>query len=118
MSERSPEPLWTPSPEQVERTVLTRYLRWLESKGGLSFAGYHELWNWSVTELEAFWASLWDFFDVNASRPYQHVLGGRELIGAEWFRGAELSYAEHIFRGKPDDQVAIVHASSSRPQAS
>ena len=117
VSELPLEPLWTPSREQVERAVLTRYLRWLEAERGLAFAGYHELWRWSVTDLEAFWGSLWDFFEVEASRPYERVLGGRELIGAEWFRGAELSYAEHIFRGKPDDRVAIVHASELRPQA-
>jgi acetoacetyl-CoA synthetase len=113
----SPEPLWTPTAEQIERTVLTRYLRWLEAERGLAFAVYDELWIWSVTEIEAFWASLWDFFDVQASRPYDRVLGRRELDRADWFPGAELSYAEHIFRGKPDDRVAIVHASELRPQA-
>ncbi len=45
------------------------------------------------------------------------VLGRREMPGAEWFPGAELSYAEHLFRGKPDDAVAIVHASELRPPA-
>ena len=111
------EPLWTPSPDQVERTVLSRYTRWLEAEHSLSFSGYHDLWSWSVTDLEGFWASLWEYFDVQASRPYERVLGRRALDSAEWFPGAELSYAEHIFRGKPDDQVAIVHASELRPQA-
>jgi acetoacetyl-CoA synthetase len=116
LSRRPVEPLWTPSPDQVERTVLTRYLRWLEAERGLAFAGYHELWDWSVTDLEGFWSSLWDFFDVQASHPYERVLGRRDLESAEWFPGAELSYAEHIFRGKPDDRIAIVHASELRPQ--
>ena len=117
LSRRPVEPLWTPSPEQVERTVLTRYMRWLETERGLSFEGYHDLWDWSVTDLEGFWGSLWDYFDVQASRPYERVLGRRDLDSAEWFPGAELSYAEHIFRGKPDDRVAIIHASELRPQA-
>ena len=92
-------------------------MRWLEAERGLSFTGYHDLWEWSVTDLEGFWGSLWDYFDVQASRPYERVLGRRDLDSAEWFPGAELSYAEHIFRGKPDDRVAIVHASELRPQA-
>ncbi len=117
LSRRPVEPLWTPSREQVERTVLTRYMRWLGTERGLSFAGYHDLWGWSVTDLEGFWSSLWDYFDVQASRPYERVLGRRDLDSAEWFPGAELSYAEHIFRGKPDDRVAIIHASELRPQA-
>ena len=117
MNKRSVAPLWTPSPDQVERTMLSRYLRWLEAKRSLSFAGYDELWAWSVTDLEGFWGSLWEYFDVQASRPYERVLGRRTLESAEWFPGAELSYAEHIFRGKPDERVAIVHASELRPQA-
>jgi acetoacetyl-CoA synthetase len=116
LSRRPPRKLWTPSPEQVERTVLTRYTRWLEAERGFSFAGYHELWDWSVTDLEGFWASLWAYFDVQVSSPYECVLRRRELTSAEWFPGAQLSYAEHIFRGKPDDRIAIVHASELRPQ--
>ena len=37
------------------------------------------------------------------------------MPGAEWFPGARLSYAEHIFRGRDDDAVAIRHASELRP---
>src|SRR5690242_13539193 len=55
------ERLWAPSAERVERAGITRYLRWLESERGLRFDGYEALWRWSVTELEAFWASIWDF---------------------------------------------------------
>ncbi len=96
------------------RTVLARYERWLAEERGLAFSGYGDLWEWSVRDLEAFWASIWDFFDVQASRPYAQVLGRREMPGAEWFPGAELSYAEHVFRGKRSDQVALVSASELR----
>ena len=39
------------------------------------------------------------------------------MPGAEWFPGAQVSYPEHLFRGKDPDQVAIVHASELREQA-
>jgi acetoacetyl-CoA synthetase len=100
-----------------ESSRLADYMRWLETTRGLRFAGYHELWAWSVNDLEAFWGSLWEYFGVEASRPYARVLGRREMPGAEWFPGAELSYVEHVFRGRDDDAVAIVHASELRPQA-
>ncbi len=103
-----------PSEEMCARTVLARYQHWLAAERGLTFPGYSELWDWSVRDLEAFWASIWDFFDVRAGRPYARVLGRREMPGAEWFPGAELSYAEHIFRDKPDDRVALVAASELR----
>src|SRR5689334_13426836 len=115
MAERDATPLWEPSADVVERSTLTRYCRWLERERGLSFGAYHDLWVWSVDDLEAFWQSIWDFFGVIASPPHDRVLGRRQMPGAEWFPGAELSYAEHVFRGKGNDTVALVHQSELRP---
>jgi acetoacetyl-CoA synthetase len=105
------QPIWTPSLESADSSELTRYMR---ARG---FAAYDELWRWSVTEIDAFWASLWEWFEIRASRPYTRVLGQREMPGAEWFPGAELSYVEHVFRDREDDSVALVHASELRPLA-
>src|SRR4051812_25031466 len=110
-------PIWRPSPSAIEDSELTRYQRWLAATHGRTFADYRALWEWSTTDLEGFWGSLWEYFDISASTPYERVLGSRTMPGAEWFRGARLSYAEHIFRGKRDDDVAIVHASETRPLA-
>jgi acetoacetyl-CoA synthetase len=109
--------LWEPSSHAIERATLTRYMRWLDRERGLAFDGYQDLWEWSVTDLEAFWASIWDFFQVRASKRYERVLGAREMPGAEWFPGAELSYAEHVLDGKDGESVAVVHASEVRSRA-
>lgn len=101
-----PTLLWEPPAELVERAVMTRYMR---ERG---FDDYHELWRWSVTDLDGFWASLWDFFGVEGG--YEQVLASREMPGATWFPGGQVNYAEHLFRGKADDAVAIVHASELR----
>ncbi len=109
------ELLWTPSTDAVERSNMTRYMRWLEAERGLDFGGdYHALWRWSVDELEDFWASIWDYFEVRASTPCDRVLAGREMPGAEWFTGARLNYAENLLAGKPDDRLAVQHASELR----
>lgn len=113
----SPPILWQPSRERVERATLTRYARWLEQRLGRSFAGYDELWQWSVDELDDFWRSIWDFCDVQADGSPEHVLGRREMPGAQWFPDVKLNYAEHVFRGKDHDAVAIRHASETRPLA-
>jgi acetoacetyl-CoA synthetase len=110
-------PIWRPSPAAIEDSELTRYQRWLAATHGRTFADYPALWEWSTTDLEGFWGSLWEYFDISASTPYERVLGSRTMPGAEWFPGARLSYAEHIFRGKRVDDVAIVHASETRPLA-
>ena len=93
---------------------MTRYMRWLAAERGRSFDDYEALWDWSVAELEEFWASIWDFFEVEASAPYSEVLAERVMPGARWFEGAELNYAQHIFRGKRDTDVAVLHASELR----
>jgi acetoacetyl-CoA synthetase len=109
------ELLWTPSPESVERSNMTRYARWLAAERGLDFKGdYDRLWRWSVEELEELWGSIWDFFEVNASTPYTEVLAERKMPGARWFDGAHLNYAEHLLRGKPRERPAILHASERR----
>jgi acetoacetyl-CoA synthetase len=109
------ELLWTPSAESVERSTMTRYMRWLESDRDLAFDGdYHALWRWSVDEIEDFWASIWDFFGVRSQTPYAAVLAERKMPGAAWFTGATLNYAEHLLRGKPGERVAVLHASERR----
>src|SRR3954470_10807194 len=103
----SADVLWQPSAERIERAMITRFAR----DRGLP-ADYEDLWRWSVENLDEFWAAIWDFFAVDGS--YERVLGRREMPGAEWFPGARLSYAKHIFRGKDGDAVAIRHASELR----
>jgi acetoacetyl-CoA synthetase len=107
------EKLWEPSAEAVERATLTAYARWLEGEHGLSLPTYDELWRWSVTELEAFWASIWGYFEVRASAPYESVLPDPTMPGARWFVGARLNYAEHIFRERDPSALAVQHASES-----
>ena len=113
----APEPLWQPSEERRKRATITRYERWLRDRRGVDLPGgeYDALWRWSVENLEDFWASIWDFFEVEASQPYERVLGDRSMPGAEWFPGARLNYAQHVFRGKDPDEVALRHASELRP---
>ena len=110
----APELLWTPSPERIERATLTRFQRWVEETEGLRFGAYEELWRWSVAELDRFWSSVAEFFDLRFSEPPERVLGRREMLGAEWFPGARCSYAEHIFREKDPAAVALQHASELR----
>src|SRR5918992_3029183 len=100
--------LWTPSADLVERATMTRFMRGLDR----GFESYDDLWRWSVDDLEGFWAAIWEFFGVRGG--YECVLGSRDMPGAEWFPGARVTYAEHLFRDKPGDRVAIRHASESR----
>jgi len=108
------ELLWEPSAELVERSRLTEFMRWLTRERGLAFDGYPELWQWSVDDLDGFWSAIWEFFGVRADGDPSPVLASREMPGARWFPNTSLNYAEHVFAGKGDEEVAILHASELR----
>ncbi|HEV2998596.1 MAG TPA: acetoacetate--CoA ligase, partial [Solirubrobacteraceae bacterium] len=108
-------PLWEPSREERERATLTRYMRWLGERTGRELSSYEELWRFSVEELEEFWASVWEFGQMRASRPYERVLGDRRMPGAKWFEGAELNYAENVLlRDRDPNETAVLHTSELR----
>jgi acetoacetyl-CoA synthetase len=106
----APKLLWEPPEELVANCAMTRFARWAREG---SFSDYEELWEWSVEDVERFWHAVWTFFDVTADAVPERVLGSREMPGAEWFPGAELSYPEHVFRGKVDSDVAIQFSGES-----
>ncbi len=112
MPHAEPETLWTPSSERVAASRIRAYMEWLRDERGLDFDRYQTLWQWSVDDLEAFWSSLADFFEIRWRRSPEAVLGARGMPGAEWFPGGELNWAEHLLRG-PDADVAIVYRSES-----
>src|SRR5271154_6119818 len=105
--------LWAPSASRLEQAQLTHYLRWLAQRGR-RFESYAELWQWSIDDLEGFWGSVWEYFDVRASQPYERVLGRRAMPGAEWFPGARLNFAEHALRHERAGADALLFLSERR----
>ena len=99
------ELLWEPGPDHAAGTNFARYLRWLEKKRGLKFARYPELWNWSVRDLEGFWSSIAEFYEVQFHQEPERILSSWEMPGAQWFPGATLNYAEHALRHPGGDST-------------
>jgi acetoacetyl-CoA synthetase len=131
----APVPLWTPSPQWRAGAEMTRFMQFASERTGRELTDYAELWQWSVAELEEFWAAIWDYCGVRASSPYEQVLAAREMPGARWFSGAELNYAENLLapagatgmtgakggravgatqRARDPKAIAVLHASELR----
>lgn len=89
-----PEILWRPPANVHDRSYVGAYLSWLGERG-LTFEDYEALREWSVSDLRGFWRSLWEFFDVRASEPFDEVLTDDPMPDTKWFTGAKLNYAEH-----------------------
>lgn len=107
------QPLWKPGRNLLEQSNLKKYMDWLFVKKGLYFRSYHDLWEWSVTDLEDFWESLWNYFNIKSHDLYLEVLQrpSNGFIGTRWFTRSKLNYAEHIFRNKTKDRPAIIFQS-------
>ncbi len=78
--------------------LIRLYQEWLRERRGLAFDDYRALWQWSTTELDAFWQSIWDHFDLQSPTPHTAVLGRNVMPGAQWFPGAQANYAQQVFR--------------------
>jgi acetoacetyl-CoA synthetase len=105
--------LWTPGAERIAAAHLTHYQGWLAARGR-HFDSYAALWHWSVSDLDGFWGSLWEYFDITASQPFERVLARRTMPGAEWFPGARLNYAEHALRHERESVEALLYLSERR----
>ena len=109
------EPLWRPSAERVQNANITRFIRVVNEKYGLQLNDYESLYQWSITHREDFWVSVWDFGGVVHSKPYDKVLqDSPTMIGAKWFIGARLNFAENLLRFR-DDSEALVFKGEGQP---
>ena len=115
--EAAPAALWPPAPDARERSRIGRYLSWLETERGLAFADYDGLWRWSISDLDGFWTSVWEHFEVSGGPVPRPALAERAMPGARWFPTARLNYAERLLAAWADrpTEVALVAYGQTRP---
>jgi acetoacetyl-CoA synthetase len=86
------------------------YQNWLHAERGLSFASYDALWRWSSTDLNAFWQSIWDYFDLQSPTLHRLVCDGATMPDTRWFVGARVNYARQVLRHVAPAQAAGMSA--------
>lgn len=101
--------------DALETSRIGDFLSWVNQKFDFTFSSWDELYQWSVTDIEDFWETVWEYFGVQSHAPYTSVLEERVMPHAQWFAGATLNYAERSF-GTPDqaDDVAVTAVSQTR----
>ena len=100
--------LWQPSEERIKNTNIYRFMNLINERFNQNFTEYAALYDWSIRNIPDFWATMWEFGDVKASRPYDEVVDDvNKLPGAKWFSGARLNFAENLLRFR-DDRVALI----------
>ncbi len=102
------KPLWIPSQQHIESTLLWRFMAFAGERSGQTFSDYHALHQWSVDESAAFWSAVWDFCGVIGSKGDRILLDGDDIEQALWFPDAQLNFAENLLR-EPEqlDSVAL-----------
>ncbi|MEE8420087.1 MAG: acetyl-coenzyme A synthetase N-terminal domain-containing protein, partial [Dehalococcoidales bacterium] len=101
-------PLWQPTEERKQQANMTGFIRFVNRKHGLGLDGYDELYGWSVAKIPDFWAAMWEFAGIRASRPYDRVVDDlAKFPGAKWFEGARLNFAQNLLRCR-DDRTALI----------
>jgi acetoacetyl-CoA synthetase len=104
--------LWSPPSPGHGDSPLDRYVAWLARHRGLEFNDFPALWEWSTREIEQFWESIWDHFQVGQAR-HHTVLPERRMPGADWFPGATLNYAEEVLTRAPEHVPALISVTES-----
>jgi acetoacetyl-CoA synthetase len=101
------QPLWKPTKDRIRNSNFSKYYDLLREEYNLSFKNYIELHQWSVTEIEKFWESIWKFSGIIHSESYKKILDKRIMSGANWFEGARLNFTENLLRYN-DDHIALI----------
>lgn len=99
--------LWIPSEERLKNSNFQKYFSFLKTRFNKNFSNYHDLYNWSITEIEEFWKSIWEYSEIIHSQSYSSVLDKRIMPGAIWFKDSKLNFAENLLRFR-DENIALI----------
>ena len=107
-------PIWTPSPERIAQSNLTRFIGFVNQQHSCRFSTYAELYQWSIDHPELFWPDVWRFCEIKFSVRWTDVLADADKMpGARWFTGAQLNFAQNLLRRR-DDKTALVFWSEDK----
>ena len=104
-----PKILWEPNSEMLTNSNMIHYMNDIEKEYQIQVKTYEDLYSWSVTHIEDFWESIYNYFKVIDHGKPNNVLFNHNMPGTEWFQGSKLNYAEHIFAHKSAKFPAIIY---------
>lgn len=100
--------LWKPPQDYLRKANMTRFIDLVNRKYDLKLDSYWQLYSWSIENIPDFWATMWEFADIRASRGYYRVVDNpSKFPGAKWFVDARLNFAENLLKHR-DDYLALV----------
>ena len=99
--------MWKPAERLISKTQMIRFVNYINKHYDIKCESYHELYEWSIKNIESFWEALWDFSELKYHTAYESVVDDiNKMPGAKWFLGSKLNFAENLLKFK-DDNIAI-----------
>lgn len=92
------ELLWKPSEDRIKNSNIYNFINYLNEKENLSCSDYHQLYDWSVKNIEKFWKNIWNYSEIIHKRSSNTVLIDKGIKDSKWFVGSELNFAENLLR--------------------
>ncbi len=100
-------PLWIPSVEHIAGTNISRFMLEASERSRRNLENYQSLWEWSISDREAFWSLVWDFCGVAGEKGATIVADPGPMPGAEWFPHGRLNFAENLLKQQGDEKALI-----------
>lgn len=94
----SNEILWQPGERELRDSGMARYQAWLAEQGYGRFADWPALYQWSISDTERFWRSVWEYSGLQAETPPQRMCDDTPMPGTRWLPGARLNFAANLLR--------------------
>ncbi|MHA1526495.1 MAG: acetyl-coenzyme A synthetase N-terminal domain-containing protein [Promethearchaeota archaeon] len=100
--------LWEPSEEWKKNAEVSKFIEFVNNEYDQNIKDGKQLYKWSIEKIPDFWAAMWDFSGIIASKKYEKVVEDlRVFPGTKWFPGSMLNFAENLLKFK-DDQLAFI----------
>jgi acetoacetyl-CoA synthetase len=99
-------------PDNREASATYRFMRNVNQKYSLSLGSYQDLYEWSTTDIDDFWSTVWDETGIIGHKG-NHVVDKEASPAANpsWFSEASLNWAENMLLCRSKEKIALIHAS-------
>src|SRR4029453_16239630 len=92
-----------PDPAAARASAIAEFARFVRDQrlADVDELDYSSLHDWSVGDLDGFWAAAAEFLGVRFHAVPEATLDSLIMPGTEWFPGSPLNYAEHALTDGP-----------------
>ena len=97
------KPLWEPPEQRVNDSNLLNFSKFV---GLTTKCDFKKIWQWSVSEPEAFWSKFWDYSKIIGNKGKEIIRKDKTFNKTKFFPNSKINYSENILKKKNND-IAI-----------